>query len=456
MTKELQAFLEGMTETQKQNFKILLENAEREQERYTVPLQSHYNTDEKSIEAIAYINNQFFKTKFKHIVRSFFDVFPELKGVEGAKESIEEILRRKVGVPMGAAGAATATQPPGQYRTLSRAGSDIQRKMPVSLAIPSYEPYRYSMSLNQEGNAYLQPLTSTDGLKFQGGKLYFTGDKVKQVSEMELQNMKTKEGIENIDLPFLRVIYSLILKDFEDNSLKFTARTHKWYIPTFAQYLGLGASLSKKNIQSIIDRVQSYHNITGILHGTRNGKPVQSLYQVLNFESYDDTTNTIEISSPYMRYVIETVYNVTIKKSKGKPMLKKNGEPMRIASHSYLIHADIAKEKNKAAVENVVIIVSGIEQSGSKGYHIAATTLIEKNPQLKERLSKSNNEYQLLKRVFSKTYELLRTKTDLEKAYVNISLPDPGNPALLPTKATLDGLVIDIPHEGKDPTYKKQ
>lgn len=456
MTEELRIFLDNLTEKQKQNFNILLDNADREQERFTVPLQSRYNTDEESLEAIAYINNQFYEKKFPNLVRSFFDIFPELENIDGAKEGIEEILKRKIGVPMGCVEATTITDPRERYRTVSRAGDDIQRKMPTSLAITSYEPYRYSMSLHQEGNAYLQPLTSTDGLKFQNGKLYFTGDKVKQVSEMELQNMKTKAGIENIDLAFLRVIYSLILKDFEDHSLRFTARTHKWYIPSFAHYLGLGTNLSKKNIQSIIDKIQSYHNITGILHGTRNGNPVQSLYQVLNFESYDDTKNTIEISSPYMRYVIETVCNVTIKLSKGKPVLKKSGEPMRIPSHSYLIHSDIAKEKNKAAVENVFIIVSGIEQSGSRGYHIAATTLIEKNPQLKERLSKSNNKYQLLKRCFSKTYELLKTKTDLEKAYTDILLPDSKDPRLIPTKATLNGLVINIQHKGKNPNYKRQ
>lgn len=126
MTGAFKAFLDGLTEAQKRQFQTLLDHADREQELYTVPLQSNYNTDEKSIEAIAYINNQFFETKFKHIVRSFFDVFPELKEVDGARESIEEILKRKVGVPMGAAGTATEAQQQEQYRTAGKRVNSVE------------------------------------------------------------------------------------------------------------------------------------------------------------------------------------------------------------------------------------------------------------------------------------------------------------------------------------------
>lgn len=344
-----------------------------------------------------------------------------------------------------------------EYRTKARAGGDIQRKLPKNLAILSYQDYRYGMSLHQEGNAYLQPLTSTDGLKFQNGRLYFSGGEMRQVSEVELQDLKKKEGIEDIDLTFLRVIYSLILKDFEDHDYNFVARTHKWYIPTLAQYLGLSSKLSKKNIEGIINKVQSYHNITGVLHGFRNGREVQSLYQVLNFESYDDKANVIEISSPYMRYVIEAVYKAAIKLKNGKPVLDNKGKPKRSPSHSYLIHPSLYKAKSETAKENVVILVAGIETSGSnkrKGFHIKATTLIDRNPQLKESLDKSKNKTQVLKRCFRKTYELLRTETDLEKAYIDIVLPDPDDPKVIPTKSTLEDMVINIPHKGKKAEYR--
>ena len=88
------------------------------------------------------------------------------------------------------------------YRTKAKAGT-VYRNVPDNLAIATFPGYQHSMSLYQNGNAYLQPLTSTDGLKFQNGLMYFAGKQMRRVSEVELQNMKTKEGIENIDLALL-------------------------------------------------------------------------------------------------------------------------------------------------------------------------------------------------------------------------------------------------------------
>lgn len=345
-----------------------------------------------------------------------------------------------------------------ERRTKSKSGNDVQRNYPSYIYTPTYRDYRNSMSLNQEGNAYLQPLRGTDGLCFQDGRLYFAENRMKQVSEVELQDMKTKEGIEDIDLPFLRIVYSLILRDYEDHDYKFNTKTHKWYIPDFARYLGAKSNLSKENIQQLISKFQSYHNITGVLHGTRNGRPTKSYYQVLNFESYDDQKNTIEVSSPYMRYVIKTILEaVLIKTQSGRISCNEEGKPKRRASHSMnIIHHDIGMERNKGAVENVFILVSGIETCRDKDeenntmlYHISASTLINRNPQLRERLEKSSNPGQLLKTCFKKTYELLWTKTDLIYYYKDIMLPNPLDPKMIPTLKTVDEIVIRIPFKKK-------
>lgn len=337
-----------------------------------------------------------------------------------------------------------------EYRTRAKAqDSGAYSGIPSSLAIPTVSPYQYSMSLYQNGNAYLQPLTSTDGLKFRSGKMYF--DSMQQVSEVELQNMKTKEGIENIDLTLLRVFYSIILSAFEASKCKDLKDVITLFVPDLAEYLGLQRNLNKKNIDGVIAKVQSFHNIVGILHSSRNGKPSQSIYPVLNFEGYDDKKNTIAFSSPYMNHVIRTVYNVTIRRGKdGKPRLKKNGDPLRLVSHSYLVHGSITKQKNKAAVENVNIIVTLIEQAGDNVPRIKASTIIERNPQLQNRLeADSSHKAQLLKRVFSKTWELLRAETDLQRVYKDIQLPDPKDPAFIPTVKNLDSLVFTFPHGGK-------
>lgn len=341
-------------------------------------------------------------------------------------------------------------KPQAQYRTRSKAAPDAVRAMPQSLAIPTLQGYQYATSLYQNGNAYMQKLTSTDGLKFQKGKIFFEGG-LQTVSEAELQNMRTKEGIEKIDLALLRVFYSIILTAFDKTGCKEIKPVITLFVPDMAEYLGLQSNLNRKDIAGIIEKVQTFHNMVGILHETRNGKPTQSLYPVLNFEGYNDKKNTISFSSPYMNHVIQTVYDVAIRRDKktGKPKLKTNGEPLRLASHSYLVKSEIGKERNKAAVENVFIITTLIEQAGDNIPNIKASTIVERNPQLQQRLEENAKPAQLLKRTFQKTWELLRDKTRLTDVYRDIQLPDPKNPATIPTPKTLSETVFTFPHKGK-------
>jgi len=334
-----------------------------------------------------------------------------------------------------------------KYRTKAKAEkAGAITEAPTSLAIPTLSSYQYSMSLYKEGGAYLQPLSSMDGLRFKGGKLYFDGARMKEVSEAELRDLRTKEGIEELDLTALRFYYSILFNQFQLSSYKVLQDI----VPISASILTGRNDPNKMDINAAIAKVQSFHNVMGVVKGTRNGKPTESYYQVLNFEYYDEKKNIIAFSSPYMNYVIKTIYNLSIRKTKdGKARLKKNGTPLMLPSHSYMIDSSIVKERNKAAAENVVILVTLIEQAGDNIPRIKASTLIERNVQLAERLETAENPRALLKRVFTKTWELLRTKTRLTEFYKNIQLPDPKDPAFMPTTRTLDKVVFTFPHEGK-------
>ena len=334
-----------------------------------------------------------------------------------------------------------------KYRTKAKAEkAGAITEAPTSLAIPTLSSYQYSMSLYKEGGAYLQPLSSMDGLRFKGGKLYFDGARMKEVSEAELRDLRTKEGIEELDLTALRFYYSILFNQFQLSSYKVLQDI----VPISASILTGRNDPNKMDINAAIAKVQSFHNVMGVVKGTRNGKPTESYYQVLNFEYYDEKKNIIAFSSPYMNYVIKTIYNLSIRKTKdGKPKLKKNGELLTLPNHSYMIDSSIVKERNKAAAENVVILVTLIEQAGDNIPRIKASTLIERNVQLAERLETAENPRALLKRVFTKTWELLRTKTRLTEFYKNIQLPDPKDPAFMPTMRTLDKVVFTFPHEGK-------
>lgn len=336
-----------------------------------------------------------------------------------------------------------------KYRTKARAAkvAEIVSELPKRLAVTTAREYQFATSLFHQGNAYLQKFTGMENLKFSGGRLYFPD--MKPVSEVELQNLQTWKGITEIDLPLLRVFYNVILSEFQKTGILKDAVAV--YVPDLAEFMGLKRNLTRQEIeQKIINKVKSFQDVTGVLRGTRNGKPSTSYYQVLVFLWYNEQTNTIAFQSPYMNLVIQTIFNVSVRRDKaGQPKLKKDGEPLQLPSHSYLIDSEIVKERNKAAVENVVIIITLIEQAGDNLPRIKASTIIERNPQLQERLNTSNDAGTILKRVFVKTWELLRAKTKLTEVYEDIQLPDPKNPASIPTMKTLNSTVFTFPHKGK-------
>ena len=335
------------------------------------------------------------------------------------------------------------------YRRRAASNATIDT-MPKALIQPTLSGYQYGLSLYNGGNAYLQPLSSTDNLRFEDGKLFFKG-RLEEVSAAELQNIKTKEGRADLDLPLLKSFYSIILTDFEQN--KKVNKAIEIYVPDLAACLGMRKNLGAEEIKTLLKKTQSFQTIMGVLKEPRNGKMRESYYAVLLFEYYDEKRNVISFSSPYMNYLIKTILDKSVRKDRqGKTKLKKDGKtPLTVAQHSYLVKTSIASEKNKAAVENVFIIVTGLEQAGGKSYHIAVSTLIERNPQLQQRLAESANATQLLKRIFTKTWELLRKQTYLENKYKDIKLPDPKDPSVIPTAKSVNSLVIEITHSGKRP-----
>lgn len=346
------------------------------------------------------------------------------------------------------------------------------KEMPERLATPTLAGYQYAMTLHQdkEGGAYLQPFKSLEGLRFESGKMFLesTDDSphLREISEVELQNLQTKEGIENIDLPLLGLFYTNILFEFIKTGGRELKDIVVVYMPELAARMGWSSNQSKETVQQILRKIQSFHNIVGVLHGTRNGKPVKSYYQVLNFEYYDEKTNNVAFSSPYMNKVISTIFNLSMRKTKSGKVLKKgNGDPLLLPNHSYMIDSSIVKEKNKAAAQNVFLIVQTIERAGDNIPHLKASTIIERNEQLQDRLENVENKRLLLKRVFSKTWELLRDKTRLTEFYEGIGVTsdfeklsqatplgavDPNNPALIPNMSTLNDLVFYFPHKGKN------
>ena len=345
------------------------------------------------------------------------------------------------------------------------------KDMPTSLAIPTLAGYQYAMTLHDdiEGGAYLQQFKSMNGLNFKNGTLYIDSEEspnLRKVSEVELQNLQTREGITDIDTGFLGYLYTNVLYEFAKTGGRKLSDIIVMNVYELANRIGWQGNLNNENILQLVKQVQSFHNIVGVMKVKRpNGKDDKAYYQVLNFEYYDPATNNIAFSSPYMNKIISTIFNLAEMKAKsGKLLKKKNGATYMLPNHSYMIDSSIVKERNKAAVENVKLIVQTIERAGDNIPHLKASTIIERNEQLKERLENNENKRRLLQRVFSKTWELLRDKTQLADAYEGIGVTacfeklsdatplkniDPKNPALIPNMSTLNDLVFYFPHKGK-------
>ena len=128
-----------------------------------------------------------------------------------------------------------------------------------------------------------------------------------------------------------------------------------------------------------------------------------------------------------------------------RPKLKSNGQPFMLPSHTYLVKSSIMKERNKRAVEIVCAIVTLIEQAGDNVPNIKFQTLVDRCPSLKNTLDAASptNRNTILRRTFTKAWELLRTQTHLEEAYPGIQLP-----TAIPTMSRL-GEVLRFEHGGK-------
>lgn len=326
-------------------------------------------------------------------------------------------------------------------------------KLPNRQATITIKPYTTAISFCQNGNAYLELLQKefVGKLKVHNEKIYSEGQ-LQELSEAEIQNLTTKSYIDTIDLDMLRTFYSVILQEYEKSEYQKINANIVLYVPELLAILGKKSNKSQEQIQELIKDINQYKNIVGVFKKNNGKRVYKNYYSLLNFNFYDEEHNTISFNSPYLEYITKYLYQISIRKdAKGNPKFTKTGKPITIATHSYLIKSEIAKERNRTAVENVNIIVTLIEQAGKSTPHISAKTIVERNPLLKQRLEESQprNRQQVLDRAFKKTWELLHTMTVIEDSYPGIQLPDPKNPANYPRYKLLDKTVFEFPHTGK-------
>ena len=325
-----------------------------------------------------------------------------------------------------------------RYRTKARAIEEgAIEYVPDLLSIPTAKGFENALSLSVRGtgSAFIQPLSAStlENIRFENGVMYVEG--YKEISEAEIKNFLTNEIPESMDLPLLMLYYSIILSQIEQKGHAFFRDGDIITVPiqTLAKAMGIGYKLNKTDAERIVKRTQSFHSLMGVIKGA-DGRSSPSVYPVLNFEGYNGEANTISFSSPYLNHLSRTVMGIA------------RSAKLHHDVHMRRIKSSVAKAgKNEMAYKNVEIIASGITRAGKKvnPYRIKVSTLIEKNELLKNALERDpKHKTQTLKRVFTKTLEMLRDDTTIGEER---GLPDPDDIRNIPTASSVNELVYEFP-----------
>ena len=337
----------------------------------------------------------------------------------------------------------SASNARGPYATKRKAGKTDE--VPTYMPVITNKKYRDAMTFNCNSIAYLQMLSDASELKYKNGSSTFKGF---AVTYEKLKGAFTDEGIREIHIPLLMTLYGIFLQKFlssQEDAQRLDGEA-VFYYPDFSKKIGK-THTGIKDIKAFTCAMQKLENIVGIIN---NGQKGSDILPVLFYE-HDKNANTIHISSPYMARIIKEIHKESIKKDKkGEMVRNKSGELQTLPAYSYLIDISIEKERNKRAVEIVMIIVVLIEQAGKNIPHIRARTIIERSSLLKESMQDPSTQKKdtMLRRSFSRAWELLQSKTKLSITYKDIELPDPENPCCIPTWSTID-MVFKFPHKGK-------
>ena len=324
---------------------------------------------------------------------------------------------------------------------------------PKSIITITNKDYKSGFSFTAAGSAALAVLPEEEytNIKItEDGRLYYP--KIGALSELEIENTLTHEQILSIDLPLLRLFYTYIVKEAEAarKSGNIQPLDGKLIIDasTLAAELGESRPTSTRAKNKAISAAKSFHNIAGKL--VHDQHATQSYYQVLNFEKYDSKNNTITLRAPYLAYLFQEVEKNSMKapaaeieKEKGRELSNDKSSALltsKKAFHGYGINQELYKKyrRNKVVLENLFILDEVIEPGGRRP-NIRACELINRNIYFKDLLKGKDTRAtnRTLKRIFTQTWQGLRSSA-LAKMYNKIELPDPNNPADIPTIETLN------------------
>lgn len=351
----------------------------------------------------------------------------------------------------------------GTYRTKAKAGKID--KMPDYLPVITHKDYLSALTINKDSTTHLLLLPDSSKLEYEDKTLYLDG---KIVNYDELTKLSTEDGIEKFNSPLLAELFGVILYKFLADDSKKDCKDEEFtvYYPDLASQFRKSKAKKKKADEDVSDDTKQkdvgvtnsdwksesaavlndnmalFQRMAGMIN---TGTPDQFILPLLTDYGYDPVSNTFHFKSPYMTKLISEIHKSSIKKDKNGKIVMENGKPKTVATYSLLVDREIAKERNKKAVEIVLIMVALVERAGGFGAHIKASKIVNRTCLLKHSLigQTTSNKNLMLKRAFSKALQLLISKTSLKKAYRKFQFPDP---AYIPVSSMLDEMTFKFLH----------
>lgn len=328
----------------------------------------------------------------------------KLAGEEMDAPTLEEVLER-IGFDRAADVYEEIRQKRG-YRTRAKAAEEMELTPTECkyIAIPTLSGYEDALSFynRRQSRAFLMdPFEEGACLEFdKEGRL-------KMAADENLKEITDRNRIRSIDIILLYALYTIMLKDAEKHKAR---ETHTIYIPDLLTFMGYTVSITTDQLGRVINSFLGFRGVVGVL---REDKRIVR-YAILTDITVDEESNTISFKSPYLSRLISAMAKESIRRDRsGKAKIRMDGEYQRRATNAYEVFARIAKEgdRNAAAVENVILIVSGAKRAGEgTDYDISLETLAAKNERFRERAA---TEKRAERRVLLKTLELLKTETNL-------------------------------------------
>lgn len=266
-------------------------------------------------------------------------------------------------------------------------------------------------------------------------------------------------AVKDIDLPLVRNFYTAVYAKAKASGLENSIMTI--YMPSF--FRDMGIEVRDENA-SVLEKIHKCVNLYGVMYN--------EMFPVVKVDRINYADGVITVDCPYLLQLCRAMDNIDTTAQVGKGKSKADYE---IPGYTWLIHADIAKERNKAAVEIVTRIVAGLGRRGVTSpnaiipqqegdttlpdirifrYEIIFSTLMDEVPNLKvqyERNKKTADKNKFLRRTWLAVLDILKNCTDVYDNYVDFEVHFADNK--VPTSSKLNKKVY-ISHKGKNPEFK--